>query len=284
VTSHKPVVAVIGTGLIGASVALALKENGYCSKVLGVGRTATSVENALKVGAIDEVLPDCASAAQADVIMLAAPVRAIISHLRELGLCDNRARLIMDAGSVKAPIVEAALESGLGGIFVGGHPMAGSEKSGAVHARADLFEKRTFFIVPTREASDKSLEEAERLVGALGAVPCRIGSKEHDKTVALVSHLPYLAAVTLSELAGNSIDSVHALKKGIAGGFRDVTRIADSSPEMWDDILSLNGANIEEWLDLLVGSAREIVAKARDNDNLEKLLADIREKRRKLLE
>ena len=282
--AERPTIAVIGTGLIGSSLALALRKSGSPRAILGLARTPQTLELAVRCGAIDTGLASLRDAAAADIILLCTPVNAILSSLRELGALDVRSSLILDVGSVKVPVLEAAAAAGLGNVFVGGHPMAGSEKTGPAHARHDLFNTRTFFLVPTPLTSPEALACARRLVHALGAVSVEIGPEEHDTTVALTSHLPYLLAGTLSGICARHAPADLPFAPGaLAGGFRDLTRIADGSPEMWADILLHNSARVRQWLKELFESASDTLAANADRTQLIKILETMRESRKKLL-
>ena len=275
-SAGKPVVAVIGTGLIGCSLALALKESGYCKKILGFSRTRETVEQARLSGAIDIKLLGLRDAALADIIVLCAPVGAIVSHLGELKASSFRGSLIIDTGSTKNLIIKAAVEAGLGQVFVGGHPMAGSEKSGPDAADASLFKDKVFFLTPTAEATQAALDTAKEIVKATGARIVEIGADEHDRTVALTSHLPYLLAAALSKLASEQSENLAHVRNAMAGAFKSATRLADGSPEMWGDILSDNTANIRKWLENLHALASDLLAAAENPDKLKSALSRIR--------
>jgi prephenate dehydrogenase len=284
VTGAGPTLAVIGTGLIGSSLALALKSAGYCERVLGYSRTALTLERAIEADAVDDRLASIADAAGADVVILATPVGAIMAHLRELGDRELRSRLVMDVGSIKGPILNAATEAGAGRVFVGGHPMAGSEKTGPDSARADLFEGRMFFLVPCPETEENVLGEARELVKAAGAIPREITAQEHDRIVALTSHLPYLLAAALTALTDERSREFDAIKNALAGAFKGATRLADGSPEMWSDILSGNAGNIRKWLEEFSSRASELLAAGGKPDKLVHALEFIRESHRRLLD
>lgn len=282
-TGKSPVVAVVGTGLIGTSLGLALKSSGYCETVLGHSRTRRTAEHAMVSGALDGILENLEGVAEADIVLLCAPVGAIIAHLRQLAGLEMRSRLILDVGSIKAPIMKAAGEAGLGEIFVGGHPMAGSEKSGPSAASAGLFEGKTFFLAPTAETSEEAFEEARALVAATGANPVEIDADEHDRIVALTSHLPYLLASALSGLAGEQSGDLAHVRDALGGVFRDMTRVAGGSPEMWADILKNNASNVREWLQEFVQNAQSIIAAADNPEELKKALRSLRAAHRELL-
>jgi prephenate dehydrogenase len=284
VSPGKPVVAIVGTGLIGASLALAFKKSGFCGNVPGYSRRKETLEQAVAAGAVDTELEKPQDAVDADIVMLAAPVGAIISHLRVLGSSGCASRLIMDVGSVKAPILKAAVEAGLGRRFVGGHPMAGSIEHGPAHASSDLFKDRTFFLTPTEETSKEALQTVKELVKAVGAKIVEIDADEHDRTVALTSHLPYLLSAALSQLASGQSGSLTHVREAVAGAFRSATHLADGSPEMWADIISGNAGNVEEWLKRLRELAGNLLQAGGNPDRLQSILASIRDTHNGLLE
>jgi prephenate dehydrogenase len=271
VSARKPVVAIIGTGLLGTSLALAMKKSGFCASTSGYSRKTETIEQAIAAGAIDIKLESLSDTTSADIVILAAPVGAIVSHLRELGSLGYEGSLIIDVGSTKAGIIKTAVEAGLGSRFVGGHPMAGSEKSGPVHASSDLFRKKVFFLTPTEETSEEALQTAQELVKATGARIVEIDADEHDRTVALTSHLPYLLAAALSKLASEQ-SGVSYVREAMAGAFKSATRLADGSPEMWGDILLDNTANIKKWLEKLHALAGDLLAAAENPDKLKSAL------------
>jgi prephenate dehydrogenase len=268
-------IAVIGVGLIGGSFALALKQAGAASHVVGVGRNAANLRLALERGVIDSTAPDPASAARdADLVLVAAPVAqfpAIFSSLKETQA------LITDGGSTKRDVIAAARKA-LGksvSRFVPAHPIAGAEKSGAGAAKADLFRGRRVVLTPLKENSRESVSRVEGAWTACGANVSRMDAKEHDAVLAAVSHLPHLLAYALvHEVAGRK--NSKQLFSFAAGGFRDFTRIASSHPEMWRDICV---ANKDRLLDELsrFGRKLESVRKLLDHPaRLEKLFAEAR--------
>ena len=232
--------AIIGVGLIGGSFALALKRAGAVREVLGVGRTAASLELARQQGLIDRTV-DIAEAAQADCILLAMPVGETAAVLAQLAPHLKPGAIVTDAGSTKANVIAAA-RAALGARFsdfVPGHPIAGSELNGPLAARADLFQSRKVVLTPEPETRGDAQALVNALWAATGAQVEILEADLHDRIFAAVSHLPHLAAYALvNELAQreNSADFF----RFAASGFRDFTRIAGSSPEMWRDIALAN--------------------------------------------
>ena len=232
--------AIVGTGLIGGSFALALKEAGAVGTVLGVGRSRESLDAALERGLIDRVA-SWEAAAQADCILLAVPVGETAAVLRQLAPHLKPGAIVTDAGSTKANVVEAA-QAVLGARFadfVPGHPIAGSEQSGPAAARADLFQGRRAVLTPQAEVRADAVATVRALWQAAGAQVEILDPEQHDRVFAAVSHLPHLAAYALvDELARRHDSEVYF--RFAASGFRDFTRIAGSSPEMWRDIALAN--------------------------------------------
>jgi prephenate dehydrogenase len=227
--------ALVGVGLIGASVGLAARKRGVAGRILGVGNRPEVSQRALARGAVDEVRPGVRSLADADVVVFCTPVDLIAAQVIEAAAVCRPGALLTDAGSTKASIVRD-VESRLarGATFVGGHPLAGSEKQGPEYANADLFEGRTVVLTPTAHTDDKALSLAKALWEALGARVQMMAPEEHDRALAMTSHLPH---VTAAALAGVLPPQWGGLT---AGGLRDATRVAAGGPELWAAILQAN--------------------------------------------
>jgi prephenate dehydrogenase len=241
-------IVIFGVGLIGGSAALALKQAKAARHVVGVGRSLDNLQAALDLGVIDEAQSDVAAAVQgADIVLIATPVaqtpkilEAIIPHLAAH-------TVITDAGSTKSDIAEYVEAAALGAAnpqhflsqFVGGHPIAGAEKSGVTAAKADLFVGKNVVLTPNQQTSPDALEKVRQMWLGAGAKVTQMTAAEHDQTFAAVSHLPHLLAFALvDDLA--SRPNAKQLFDFAASGFRDFTRIAASSPEMWRDISMAN--------------------------------------------
>ncbi|GAB2910124.1 prephenate dehydrogenase/arogenate dehydrogenase family protein [Paralcaligenes sp. KSB-10] len=235
------VLAVIGVGLIGGSFAAALRQRQAVGHILGVGRAAHSLARARQLGLIDEVASIRQAAEQADVIMLAAPVGASGKILAEIEPYLRDDTLITDVGSTKANVVEAARVA-LGervGQFVPGHPIAGAEKTGPEAADAALYQGRTVVLTPLAENSAAAKLYLTQLWERCGARVICMEPEAHDVVLASVSHVPhFLSSVFMGQVAAAHDSDV---RLGLAGsGFRDFTRIAAGSPEMWRDIFLAN--------------------------------------------
>jgi len=267
-------VGIIGSGLIGASLCLALKQAKVVHQMIGVGRSASNLDQALKIGAIDRVadLADAVRSSQWIVVCVpVAQMRAIFTQM-EPHLGPNT--LITDAGSTKCDVILAAKET-LGKKvcqFVPAHPIAGGAQHGAAAARADLFQGKQTIICQLQENSAADVTLVEQFWMTVGSKIKRISAVQHDAIYAAVSHLPHILSYALMASVLNSEDAEQKL--GHAGaGFRDFTRIAASSPEMWRDICIANKQAILKELDQYLNITqrlREMIAKE-DTDGLEKV-------------
>jgi prephenate dehydrogenase len=276
-------VAVIGTGLIGGSIGLALGGLGHV--VVGFDRDRDRLARAAEIGAVAEIAADVASAGKGvDLAFVALPVGAIADAVTQL--LDAGVPLVTDVGSVKGAVVaEVARRCPDGaGRFIGGHPMAGSEQEGIDGARADLFVGAAWVVTPTPATADDTYTILNGLLRELRAEVVAVTPEDHDVLVSFVSHVPQLAASTLMDVATTHEAQHRALLRLAAGGFRDMTRIAASHPTIWLDILTSNRDAVLGALDAyLVGlqHARDIVA-AGDRGALEALLDRARSARRNL--
>jgi len=241
------VVAVIGVGLIGGSLALGLKRAGLARWVIGVSSPGT-ISDALDLGVIDagggyDELPRLVG--DAGVVVLSAPIFRIIELLPEVAKAAAPGTLVTDVGSTKAEIVRAAQRVMPPGVaFIGGHPMAGSEQSGVAAADPFLFQNAIYVLTPTAETPDALLASLADGLTKLGARLLRLAPEVHDRVAAAVSHLPQLLALALVELVGDLNAGESAYLQMAAGGFRDMTRIASSPYRMWRDILGTNAPEI----------------------------------------
>jgi prephenate dehydrogenase len=275
--------AVIGVGLIGGSVALALKRAGAVGHVVGIGRGRANLERALALGVIDEIATDAAAGvAGADMVVVAVPVGQFEAVLRAArpGLAGDV--VITDGGSTKQDVVAAARPA-LGERwprFVPAHPIAGAEHSGVEAARADLFDGRNVVLTPLAETDADATARADALWAQCGARVARMAPAEHDRVFAAVSHLPHVLAFALVSMIAKRPEAGQ-LFGFAAGGFRDFTRIASSSPEMWRDIALANRAALLVEMDAYgkaLDGVRALVA-AGDGPALEALFSGARDAR-----
>ncbi|WP_051670466.1 prephenate dehydrogenase [Bryobacter aggregatus] len=237
-------VAIVGTGLLGSSFGLGLKRARLAGRIIGVSSPAV-VAKALAVGAIDESMPLEEAVGLADLVLLAQPVRRILKTLALLDPIVKEGALVTDVGSTKAEICQAAATHLRRARFVGGHPMAGREVRGPEGASADLFAGRPWVLTGNEP-------ELVALVVALHGKPVFLDAAEHDRLVAYSSHLPQLVSTTLAALLENQ-----AIAQVAGPGVLDMTRLALSSHDLWQDILSTNAANIDAALSAMIASLEQ---------------------------
>ncbi len=237
-------VGVFGTGLLGGSIAMGLRERFLADVVVAYDPNPTALETARAVGAVDEVRTRLGEwIGELDLGILAAPVGALAELGRDVARYASSATLWTDVGSVKAPVVselEAVLPR-----FVGGHPMAGSERAGVEFAHAGLLQNAVWILAQTDNTNLQDVRLMEKTVERLGAIPMLLEPQLHDRLVARISHLPYLLAVALNQMV-DSDPQRDVLIFLAAGGFRDLTRIASGSPQMSRDMVVANKLALKE--------------------------------------
>jgi prephenate dehydrogenase len=237
--------AIIGVGLLGGSAGLALKAKGICGKVVGLGRSRTSVDTALAMGAIDEAAANLVEAVEgADLIIVCTPVGSIAGIIADMESMLDEDCIVTDVGSTKRNIVDAVEQVPRARTrFVGGHPLAGSERKGVQFASAELFEGATILVTPTPATDISATAKVQAMWERLGGRVLVIDPVAHDHIVARTSHLPHVfAALLVTCLRSMSQENVRLMGKG----FLDTTRIASSDPEMWADICTNNVDEIQE--------------------------------------
>ncbi len=276
-------VAVIGVGLIGGSLGLALKGRGLARHVVGVARREETLRVALEMGVCDDVTTDAVEAATgADFVFLASPVGQMAALCAQIAPVVAPGCLVSDGGSTKARVVKGCEPLFPDAHFVGGHPMAGSAESGPGAARADLFEGAVWILTPTPRTDAIALGQMRALAEKLGARPLEMAPDEHDCLLAVSSHLPHLTASALVHSFLRAKAGAPVIADLVASGWRDSTRVAAGSAEMWRDICLDNAPAIEAALAGFAGeldTLRALVA-ARDRDGLEAWLeAAARERR-----
>ena len=238
--------AVIGTGLVGASVALAAKRVGAAKIVAGFDPEPLAVQAAIERGAVDEAVDSLpAAVAGAELVVVAAPVTQIAAQVRAALEASGDETTVTDVGSTKSGACEAA---GGSPRFVGGHPVSGSEARGAEHASAELFDGATWFLTPLAETDPGRYRLVHGFVSALGATPVAVDPQAHDRLVALTSHLPHALANLLVNQAGATRVEGHEPLAAAGGSLRDMTRVAGANPRIWVDIFVENAASLGESL------------------------------------
>ncbi len=248
-------VSIVGVGLLGGSIGLAMRAAGSPAERVGVGRRRSSITRAIEVGAIDRgTLSYRSGVGKADLVVVATPLGGFETVFRHLADHLKDGTIVTDVGSTKQCVLEWAekhLPKGLR--FVGSHPMAGSETAGVEFARADLFQRAQCFLVPSAGADDQAVQTVEQFWQFLGMRTRRISAAQHDRIVAQVSHLPHVVASALMEVAASENSLEYA-----ATGFADTTRVASGHSGMWQDILLTNRRQIGPAIDELIKRLRTI--------------------------
>ena len=257
----------IGLGLIGGSIAKKMKANDPSIRILANAHREHTVEEAHREGIIENcgILP-LSAFEECDCIFLCAPVHRNIDYLRELKDVIRPDCLITDVGSTKTEIHEEVIRLGLEKNFIGGHPMTGSEKTGIANADPQLLENAYYIITPTAATADETVAQFRRFVVSLGSIPLILDYKTHDYSTAAISHLPHMIAFSLVNLVQNIDDKNETMKTIAAGGFKDLTRIASSSPEMWENICASNRECILSLIDQYINSLQGLRSYIDDSD------------------
>lgn len=247
----------IGFGLIGGSIARAIKNSHPDMFIYAYDYHETSLnsdfEAAMSDGVLDYVTKDLTVGfSKCDIIFLCAPVTANISYLEKLKPIIKSSCIITDVGSVKNNIHEAVETLGIEELFIGGHPMTGSEKTGYHNSYALLMENAYYILTPTRKTPISNINILHDLVREIGSIPIILDPREHDEITAAISHLPHIIAAQLVNLIRDSDNASQRMKQLAAGGFKDITRIASSSPTMWQNICITNSKVIKNILDVYI--------------------------------
>ena len=273
-----PKVGIVGLGLIGGSIALAARQIWPASLVIGVDNKDV-LETAMRLHAIDVAADDPYVLAEADLVILAAPVKQNIELLA--GLDDNvtQPAVVTDVGSTKRAIVDAARSLPPKFTFIGGHPLGGAAKGGLENARPDLFAGRPWLLTPSTDSPD-AIEKLSAFVTALGAEPRIVDVATHDRLLAFLSHLPQLTASALMNVVGKAVGPQGL---GLSGkGLADTTRLATSPPEIWRDIAATNADEIGPALDELIAMLQDLRRDLPKGDRLADIFAEAARLRRTL--
>jgi prephenate dehydrogenase len=242
-------IGIVGLGLIGGSIALASRQIWPSSLVIAVDNKDV-LETAMRLHAIDVAADDLIVLAEADLVILAAPVRQNLALLAELDENVRQPAVVTDTGSTKRDIVAAARGLPARFTFIGGHPLGGAARSGLEHARPDLFRGRPWLFTPSGDGSGEALDKLLSFVRALGAEPKVVGVAAHDRLLAYLSHLPQLTASALMAVVGEAVGDQGLALAG--RGLTDTTRLASSPAEIWQDIAATNADEIGPALDGLI--------------------------------
>lgn len=276
-------VGFIGLGLIGGSIARGLKRYNPKIKIMAYMRTRAKLEQARQEGIVDVILDGISQPlGECDVIFLCTPVEYNAQYLKELKPLLKKGAFITDVGSTKTDIHQQVIRLGMENVFVGGHPMAGSEKTGYENSTDHLLENAFYIVTPSGGYSspDETVSLSEEInapdplsgrlmdiAKAIGAIPLLLDYHEHDRVVAAVSHLPHIVASSLVNLVKEADSREGTMKQVAAGGFKDITRIASSSPEMWEQICVTNQEPIAGILERYINSLSQILEEIRHGDH-----------------
>ncbi len=263
-------VGVVGLGLIGGSIALAARQTWPAGLVIGVDRKDV-LERAMVLHAIDVAADDPIVLAEADLVILAAPIQQNLEILRELPDNVHGRAVITDTGSTKRAMIEAARDLPERLTFIGGHPLGGAARGGIDHARPDLFSGRPWLFTPTSDRAAGELEKLESFAVGLGAVPKTLSPAEHDKLLAFISHLPQLTVSALMHVVGAA-----AGREGLAlsgRGLQDTTRLASSPTDIWREVCATNKDEIGGALDALIAVLQSLRADLESGESIEAVFA-----------
>jgi prephenate dehydrogenase len=276
-------ITLIGAGVLGGSLALALKRRQLATKVVACVRRDSTLAECKKLQIADVVTQNLKEAVQgSELVILCTPLSQMAQLVAEMSASLKNGAIVTDVGSVKGTVVRELepLVRQAGGVFVGSHPMAGSEKTGVAAARAELFENAICLVTPGRYATPDAVAKVEDFWKSVGGVPLRLTPEAHDELVSRSSHLPHVVA---AELANYVLSPVHPKEQGLvcANGFRDTTRISASSPEMWRDIALANRQNLVRVLGVFIEDLQEfqLALERQDVTAVEEFFAKAKQRR-----
>jgi len=261
-------ITIVGVGLLGGSIGLAARRRKLAREVAGFVRRSASLKDCERAGAVDYATTDLfAAISNADLVVLCTPLAQMRSLTEQFLPALKRGAIVTDVGSVKADVVREleAIVSKAGAHFIGSHPMAGAEKTGVLAARADLFRNAVCVVTPTRKTNIAGARKLEQFWKSLGARVLKLGPEQHDLLVSRSSHLPHVVAASLANLVLDP-KSPKQQARLCATGFRDTTRIASGSPEMWRDIALSNRKNIARSVDTFIDELKRFQAILKKSD------------------
>ena len=253
-------ITIIGLGLIGSSLARGLKQKGICKTIVGCARTQETLEKGLKLGLIDEgIIDPCAAVEQSDLVFLSMPIGATENILKTIKPGIQESTIITDAGSVKGSVIESVVKvfGEIPSIFVPGHPIAGSERSGVEAGSAGLFKDHKIILTPLGNTKEEAINKVTQLWQAMDAEVLTMDAHYHDRVLAATSHLPHLLAYSLVNTLAKDSENMEIFRYA-AGGFRDFSRIASSDPVMWHDIFIANNEAVVTILDKYIKDLNEL--------------------------
>ena len=249
----------IGLGLIGGSIAKAIRRVHPDFRIIACDQSRSNLIAALSDGTLNETHDTLSEAfGSCDIIFLCAPVSINIEYLTLLKPIISENCIVTDVGSVKTTIHQASESIGMSHCFIGGHPMAGSEKTGFQNASDRLIENVYYLLTPSQNVAKEKYDQLRALILSISAIPVTLDYREHDRITAAISHLPHIIAYALVNLVRLADNSDQIMRRLAAGGFKDITRIASSSPIMWQQICEENAPQIQNILHTYIDSLKEI--------------------------
>jgi prephenate dehydrogenase len=280
---HWPKITLVGVGLLGGSLGLAIQQRRLAGRVEGYVRREASLAECKRFGVLNHATLDLAAAVQdADLVILCTPIARMRALTEQLLPSLKRGAIVTDVGSVKGSVVQdlEPLVAGAGAQFIGSHPIAGAEKMGMSAARPDLFENAICVLTPSAQSNPDDVRRLETFWADVGARPLRLPADLHDDLVSRSSHLPHVVA---AELANYVLSPVHPREQAMlcATGFRDTTRIASGSPEMWRDIALANRKNLARVLGVFIEDLQEfqLALENQDVNAIEEFFEEARQRR-----
>jgi prephenate dehydrogenase len=276
-------ITIVGVGLLGGSIGLAVRQRRLAGEIAGAVRRQKTAVECEKIGALDYATTDLlAAVSNADLVILCTPLAQMRSLAEQILPALKRGAIVTDVGSVKAGVVRELepLFQKSGAHFVGSHPMAGGEKMGVLAAKADLYANSVCVVTPTKKSNAGAVRKLEKFWQSLGARTLQLNAAKHDLLVSRTSHLPHVVAATLANLVLHPANPKTQTAL-CATGFRDTTRIASGSPEMWRDIALANRKNVSRSVDAFVAELKKFQSALKRNDAkaVEKFFAAAKQRR-----
>ncbi len=279
-------IGIIGLGLIGGSIAISIKERYPDSKIVVYNRSKGSLIKAFNDKVADIITTEIGDDMEGcDYIFLCTPVQTNISFLNKIAPYLNEHTILSDVGSTKGNIHRAVREQLPKAHFIGGHPMAGKEKSSYDNASGKLLKGAYYFLTPGDNVSEEEVSRFEKLIASIGCIPKIVEPDHHDFIVGAISHIPHIAAYTLVKLVHDEDSPEEVMRETCAGGFKDITRVASSDPTMWEEICLANRDNLVELMDKYIADLREVrsyVAES-DGESLHRLFEESRDYRNSII-
>lgn len=260
-------IAFIGLGLIGGSIAKGIKRENPDTVIMAYMRTHSKLEQAHADGIVDIILDGIGEELRTcDLIFLCTPVEYNARYLADIQPYLKPGAILTDVGSTKTDIHAEVIRLGLESCFIGGHPMAGSEKTGYENSTDHLLENAYYIITPTTASAPEDVDRMVELANSIGSIPLVLDYQEHDFVTAAISHLPHVIASSLVNLVKDTDNEQELMKRLAAGGFKDITRIASASPEMWEQICMTNKQNLADVLERYIDSLNKVLTEVKGND------------------